>query len=84
MSFHYKLIKERHGGCPTAVAMGESETGKSTAICTELGVFGCHQIGRYVKGTNAIFLERLSKSSILFGIQAQRHTQINLTGDRLI
>ena len=69
MSFHYKIIKERHGGCPIAVAMGESETGKSTAIRTALGLFGCHQIGRYVKGTNAIFLERSSKSSIPFGIE---------------
>jgi len=32
MSFHYSEVKNVWGGCPITVAIGESETGKSTAI----------------------------------------------------
>ena len=51
------------------VAIGELETGKSTAIRAALSLFGCHQISRYVKGTNALFMERASRSTLPFGIE---------------
>ena len=69
MAFHFSTIKEMFGGCPITVAIGESETGKSTTIRAALSLFGCHQISRYVKGTNALFIERASKSSLPFGIE---------------
>ena len=69
MAFHYSLIKDIYGGCPITVAMGPSETGKFTAIRAALSLFGVHRISRYVKGTNAIFMERASSSSIPFGIE---------------
>ena len=55
MAFHYSTIKEIFGGCPITVAIGESETGKSTTIRAALSLFGCHKNSRYVKGTNAVF-----------------------------
>lgn len=69
MAFHFSTIKEMFGGCPITVAIGESETGKSTTIRAALSLFGCHQISRYVKGTNALFMERASKSTLPFGIE---------------
>ena len=69
MAFHYSLIKDIYGGCPITVATGPSETGKSTAIRAALSLFGAHKISRYVKGTNALFMERASSSSIPFGIE---------------
>ena len=69
MAFHFSTVKEMFGGCPITVAIGQSETGKSTTIRAALSLFGCHQIARYVKGTNALFMERASKSSLPFGIE---------------
>lgn len=69
MAFHYSLIKDIYGGCPITVAMGPSETGKSTAIHAALSLFGAHKISHYVKGTNTLFMERASSSSIPFGIE---------------
>lgn len=75
MAFHFSTIKEMFGGCPITVAIGESETGKSTTIRAALSLFGCHQISRYVKGTNALFMERASKSSLPFGIEEAMPTR---------
>ena len=36
MAFHYLTIKDLYGGCPIVVAMGPSETGKSTAVRASL------------------------------------------------
>ena len=69
IAFHYSTIKDMFGGCPMVVAIGESETGKSTAIRAALSLFGCNQISRYVKGTNALFMERASRSTLPFGIE---------------
>ena len=69
MSFHYSTIKDMFGGCPMVVAIGESETGKLTAIRAALSLLGCHQILRYVKGTNVLFMERASQSTLPFGIE---------------
>ena len=69
MSFHYSVVKDTYGGCPITVAIGDSETGKSTAIKAALSLFGCQRIGLYVKGTNALFMERASRSSLPFGIE---------------
>jgi len=69
MAFHYSKIKELYGGCPIVVAMGPSETGKSTAIRAALALFGVQKTSRYVKGSNALFMERASCSSIPFGVE---------------
>lgn len=69
MAFHYEAVVELYGGCPITVATGESETGKSTAIRAGLSLFGCDEICRYVKGTNAAFMERASRSTLPFGIE---------------
>ena len=69
MTFHYATIKDMFGGCPITVAMGDSETGKSTALKATLSLFGCDKISCYVKGTNALFMERASRSSLPFGIE---------------
>jgi len=42
MSFHYSTVVQMNGGCSTIVAMGQSETGKSTAIRAALSIFECH------------------------------------------
>ena len=39
MSMHYTTIL-RYGGCPTTIAVGESETGKSTSIRIGLSLMG--------------------------------------------
>ena len=68
MAFHYHSVVHIYGGCSTTVATGCSETGKSTAIRAALSLFGCDDIGRYVKGTNAAFLERSSLSTLPYSI----------------
>jgi len=75
MGFHYSTIVNTFGGCPIMVAMGCAETGKSTAIKAALSVFGCHHISRFVKGTNAIFMERASRSSLPFGIEEAQNSK---------
>ena len=37
------------------VVIGDSESGKSTAIRLALSSFGCQRIGLHVKGSNALF-----------------------------
>lgn len=69
IAFHFSTVKEMFGGCPITVAIGESETGKSTMIKAALSLFGCHQISRYVKGTNALFMERANKSTLFLGMK---------------
>lgn len=69
LSFHYETVVEKYGGCPITVAIGESETGKSTAIRAGLSLFGCDELSQYVKGTNAFFLERAVRSTLPFGIE---------------
>ena len=48
------------------IALGESETGKSTAIRAGLSLFGSDDISRYV---NAALLERACRSTIPFAIE---------------
>lgn len=69
LAFHYETILEMYGGCPITVALGESETEKSTAIRAGLSLFGCDEISRFVKGTNAAFLEIAGRSTLPFGIE---------------
>ncbi len=69
MSSHYDYMVSTLGGCSITVATGESETGKSMAVRAGLSHFGCDDIGRFVKGTNAICLERSTLSSLPFGIE---------------
>ena len=69
IAFHFSTVKEMFGGCPITVAIGESETGKSTMIKATLSLFGCYQISRYVKGTNALFMERANKSTLFLGMK---------------
>ena len=68
MSFHYIYVVRSWGGCSMVIAKGESETGKSTAIHTALSLFGCENIGHYIKGTNSAFIERLTLSTLPYNI----------------
>lgn len=68
MSFHYIYVVHLWGGCSMVIAKGESETGKSTAIRAALSLFGCENIGHFVKGTNAAFIERSTLSTLPYGI----------------
>ena len=44
-AFHFEMIVETYGCCPVPVAVGESETEKSTALVAALSLFGCNEIG---------------------------------------
>lgn len=86
LAFHYELLLDLYGGCPITVALGEAETGKSTAIRAGLAVFGGDEICRYVKGKNAAFLDRSSRSALPFAIEEaskgkakSRTNQLDLT-----
>ena len=68
MSFHYRTVIDKYGGCAVTVATGESGTGKSTAIKAALALFGCAHNGICSKGTNAGMLERSSRSTLPYGI----------------
>ena len=69
LSFHFEMILQMYSSCPIIVAMGKSETGKSTALRAGLSLFACDEIGRFVKGTNSILLERACSSSFPFAIE---------------
>lgn len=69
LAFHYETVVELYSGCPITVAIGEAETGKSTAIRAGLSLCACDQLSLYVKGTNAAFLERSNRSTLPFGIE---------------
>lgn len=69
LSFHYETIVDVYGGCPVTVAVGEPETGKSSAIRAGLALGGMDEKGRYVKGTNAALMERSSRSTLPFCIE---------------
>ena len=69
LAFHYETVVELYGGCPITVAVGEPETGKSTAIRAGLALGGIDEKGRYVKGTNAALMQRASRSSLPFCIE---------------
>ena len=74
-SFHYRTIIDTYGCCPIAVAIGEAETGKSTALTTALSRFGCQEIGVSVKSSNAILLDRACLTGILFAIEEGKGNQ---------
>ena len=62
-------IINTYGCCPIPVALGEYETGKSTAVMAALALFGCDDIGMSVKMTNAILMERACSAMLPFGIE---------------
>ena len=66
MSLHYESIVAMFSGCPIVVALGPSETGKTTAIRAGLSLVGVMQ--HYVKGTNAFFRQRAMLSTLPFSI----------------
>ena len=68
-SFHYQTMVKCYSNCPIIVATGEAETGKSTALRAGLSLYGCDEIGRFVKGTNALFLERACSSCLPFAVE---------------
>ncbi len=51
MSFHYTQIAELYGGFPLVLAIGLTETGKSTAIKVGLSLFGMAKESFYVQGS---------------------------------
>ena len=69
LAFHYETVVELYGGCPITVAVGEPETGKSSAIRAGLALGGMDEKGRYVKGTNAALMQRASRSTLPFCIE---------------
>ena len=86
LAFHYEVVLDLYGGCPITIALGEADTGKSTAIWAGLALFGGDEVCRYVKGTNAAFLERSCRSSLPFaieeaskGISKTKANQLDLT-----
>lgn len=52
MAFHYAQITAKYGGFPIVLAIGPTETGKSTAIKAGLSVFGMAKDAFYVEGSN--------------------------------
>ena len=68
VTFHFSSICKKYGGRNIPVAIGDPETGKSTAIKAVLCLSGSQESGYYVKGTNAVFLDRASTSTLPFGI----------------
>lgn len=57
VAFHFQTVVEMYGNCPITVAIGPSQSGKSTAIKAALSLFTCDEIGLFVKGTNAVLLD---------------------------
>ena len=56
------------GGFPIVLALGATETGKSTAIKAGLSLFGMAKDGFYVEGSNGYFMERSALSCLPYGI----------------
>ena len=80
-AFHFETLVAKNSGCPIVLALGESETGKSTAIRFGLSLFGCDEISRYVKGTNAAFTDRACNSAIPFAIEEARGSKRSSVGN---
>lgn len=40
MAVHYKCVLENFSGCPSIIACGPSQTGKSTAVTASLAIIG--------------------------------------------
>lgn len=49
MSLHYCTITKEHGGCPIVIAVGPSETGKTTALTAALSITGLHIVSYGIK-----------------------------------
>ena len=47
MSLHYTSITKEYGGCPVVIAVGPSETGKTTALTAALSITGLHIVVCY-------------------------------------
>ena len=52
MYCHYNIVAEKHGGCPIIIAVGPTETGKSTTILLILSMFGMSAKSFYIDGSN--------------------------------
>lgn len=68
MAFHYETILSIWSGSPIVVAVGPSETGKSTAITIGLSMIGVAETAKYVSGSTSFFLERCGASTLPFGV----------------
>ena len=79
MYCHYNL-GDKHGGYPTVIAIGPTETGKSTMILLILSMFGMTSKSFYVDGSNAYFLERSFLSSLPYCVDdvGEDNRQLNL------
>lgn len=64
--FHFESVVACFGHCPIPVALGQAETGKSTALQAGLALFGCDEIGMCVKASNSILLERACSSGTYY------------------
>lgn len=63
MSCHYRKIVQQF-----VLAVGPTETGKSTSIKAALSLFGMTKTGFYVEGSNAYFMEQSALSCLPYGI----------------
>ena len=68
MSSHYTQVVKTYGGFPIVLAVGPTETGKSTAIKAGLSLVGMAKDGFYVEGSTAYFMERSALSCLPYGI----------------
>ncbi|XP_064393840.1 uncharacterized protein LOC135341260 [Halichondria panicea] len=76
MSCHYTHIAAKYGGFPIVLAVGPTETGKSTALKAALSIFGMAKDAFYVEGSNAYFMERSALSCMPYGIdEATAHSK---------
>ncbi len=63
MSCHNSLVVEKFGVFPIVLAVGKTETGKSTAIKAGLSLFGMSSVGFYVEGSTDYFMERSAQQA---------------------
>lgn len=68
MAFHYNKVATLFGGFPIVMALGETETGKSTAVKAGLSLYGMSKDGFYVDGSYGYFMERSALSCLHYGI----------------
>lgn len=78
-AFHYEAVARLYGGCPMMIALGEAETGKSTAIRAGLALAAMDEKGRFVKITNAALMERACRSTLPFCVEEVQSKQKSKT-----
>ena len=68
MSFHYRTILETNLNCPVTGAHGPSSKGKTTALLSELSLFGGQKNNFYSRGTKESFVSILARQTVPIGL----------------